>query len=160
MQFSLCTLKIPNAMVSPEQGFQRGRWPHQKLWSRFDSVFIDYFSYRLSFHLDLLALPPPTRQACQLFIPRSPRFCGLSKIRDPGKPGLVFLNFRKMYVATPGKTSYLSSAVSKLFFLLSDHSWGSFSASEWQKDAFCRRDLDILTWPCSYGGGIAHMGEA
>ncbi len=69
--------------------FQRKWKGHQELWSRFDSVFIDYFSYHFSFPLDLLALPPPTRQACHLFIPRSPRFCGLSKIRDPRKPGLV-----------------------------------------------------------------------
>ena len=137
-------------LVPREHDFQRKWKGHQELWSRFDSVFIDYFSNNFSFALDLLALPPPTRQACQLFIPRSPRFCGLSKIRDPRKPGLVSSKLSQDVCCYPRKNLIFELRCFQTIFLLSDHSWGSFSASEWQKDAFCRRDWDILTWPCSY----------
>ncbi len=83
-----------------------------EIWLGFHRLFLlsPFISSRY------LSSPSADTASLSTFISKSPRFCGLSKICDPRKPGLVFPNFRKMYVATPGKTSYLSSAVSKLFF--------------------------------------------
>ncbi len=118
-----------------------------EIWLGFHRLFI------LSLFISSRSLSSPIRRHGKLvnFLFQDPQgFADCQKYVARENPDLFLLNFRKMYVATPGKTSYLSSAVSKLFFLLSDHSRGSFPASELQKDAFCRRDWDILTWPCSY----------